>query len=106
MKKLLTILGSVGLVATTSAAVIACGNKTSQKTPDKKEEVKPTEENKEEKEKTKPSEAPKKEEDKNNEEKQKNEPKPINTENDKKKFWAHKSYCKRTRRRICNVSHS
>ncbi|WP_434343495.1 lipoprotein [Mycoplasma sp. 06067-C1-B144P-99-0482-3] len=62
MKKLLTILGSVGLVATTSAAVIACGDKTSQKTPDKKEEVKPTEEKKEEKEKTKPSEAPKKEE--------------------------------------------
>ncbi|WP_434343418.1 BspA family leucine-rich repeat surface protein [Mycoplasma sp. 06067-C1-B144P-99-0482-3] len=83
MKKLLTILGSVGLVATTSAAVIACGNKTSQKTPDKKEEVKPTEEKKEE---VKPTEEKKeeKEEDKNNEEKQKNEPKPINTENDKK----------------------
>ncbi|ACU78242.1 MAG6090-like repeat-containing lipoprotein [Mycoplasma mycoides] len=28
MKKLLTILGSVGLIATTSAAVIACGDKT------------------------------------------------------------------------------
>ncbi|PTD31005.1 BspA family leucine-rich repeat surface protein [Mycoplasma leachii] len=66
MKKLLTILGSVGLVATTSAAVIACGDKTLQKTPD----TKPTEETKKE--------------DKNNEENQKNESKPINTENDKK----------------------
>ncbi|CBW54645.1 Hypothetical protein, predicted lipoprotein [Mycoplasma mycoides subsp. capri LC str. 95010] len=34
MKKLLTILGSVGLVATTSVAVIACGDKTPQKTPE------------------------------------------------------------------------
>ncbi|CAE77608.1 lipoprotein [Mycoplasma mycoides] len=57
MKKLLTILGSVGLVATTSAAVIACGDKTSQKTPD----TKPTEETKKETKK----------EDKNNEENQK-----------------------------------
>ncbi|MDP4040865.1 lipoprotein [Mycoplasma mycoides] len=48
MKKLLTILGSVGLVATTSVAVIACGDKTQQKAPDKKEETKPTEEKKEE----------------------------------------------------------
>ncbi|QVK01969.1 lipoprotein [Mycoplasma mycoides subsp. capri] len=52
MKKLLTILGSIGLMATTSAAVIACGDRTSQKAPDKKEEVRPTEEKKEEKEKT------------------------------------------------------
>ncbi|PTD31266.1 lipoprotein [Mycoplasma leachii] len=44
MKKLLTILGSVGLVVTTSAAVIACGDKTSQKTPD----TKPTEETRKE----------------------------------------------------------
>ncbi|QVK06827.1 lipoprotein [Mycoplasma mycoides] len=49
MKKLLTILGSVGLVATTSAAVIACGDKNQQKAPDKKEETKPADEKKEEK---------------------------------------------------------
>ncbi|QVK01971.1 lipoprotein [Mycoplasma mycoides subsp. capri] len=49
MKKLLTILGSVGLVATTSAAVIACGDKSQQKAPDKKEETKPADEKKEEK---------------------------------------------------------
>ncbi|MDP4040867.1 lipoprotein [Mycoplasma mycoides] len=34
MKKLLTIMGSVGLIATTSAAVISCGDKTPQKTPE------------------------------------------------------------------------
>ncbi|PTD31267.1 lipoprotein [Mycoplasma leachii] len=51
MKKLLTILGSVGLVVTTSAAVIACGNKTQQKTPDKKDEKKDTEKGKKEEEK-------------------------------------------------------
>ncbi|QVJ96311.1 lipoprotein [Mycoplasma mycoides subsp. capri] len=44
MKKLLTILGSVGLVATTSAAVIACGDKSQQKAPD----TKPTEETRKE----------------------------------------------------------
>ncbi|MCK8462224.1 lipoprotein, partial [Mycoplasma capricolum subsp. capricolum] len=27
MKKLLTLLGSVGLIASTSAAVVACGDK-------------------------------------------------------------------------------
>ncbi|CBW54638.1 Hypothetical protein, predicted lipoprotein [Mycoplasma mycoides subsp. capri LC str. 95010] len=59
MKKLLTILGSVGLIATTSAAVIACGDKTQQKAPDKKDENKPAEEKKEEK-----TEETKKEEDK------------------------------------------
>ncbi|QVK05206.1 lipoprotein [Mycoplasma mycoides] len=49
MKKLLTILGSIGLMATTSAAVIACGDKTQQKAPD----TKPTEETRKE-EKNKP----------------------------------------------------
>ncbi|QVK05205.1 lipoprotein [Mycoplasma mycoides] len=44
MKKLLTILGSVGLIATTSAAVIACGDKAQQKAPD----TKPTEETRKE----------------------------------------------------------
>ncbi|WP_434343587.1 lipoprotein [Mycoplasma sp. 06067-C1-B144P-99-0482-3] len=64
MKKLLTILGSVGMIATTSAAVIACGDKTSKKTPD----TKPTEEKKEEeKEKT---EETKKEESKKEEKKE------------------------------------
>ncbi|UZK64304.1 lipoprotein [Mycoplasma mycoides subsp. capri] len=48
MKKLLTILGSVGLVVTTSAAVIACGDKSQQKAPDKKEETKPANQKKEE----------------------------------------------------------
>ncbi|QVK05207.1 lipoprotein [Mycoplasma mycoides] len=55
MKKLLTILGSVGLIATTSAAVIACGDKTQQKAPD----TKPTEETRKE-----DKEEPKKEEEK------------------------------------------
>ncbi|QVK01970.1 lipoprotein [Mycoplasma mycoides subsp. capri] len=53
MKKLLTILGSVGLVATTSVAVIACGDKTPS--------VKPIEKTKKE-ENTKSTEIPKKEE--------------------------------------------
>ncbi|CBW54635.1 Hypothetical protein, predicted lipoprotein [Mycoplasma mycoides subsp. capri LC str. 95010] len=44
MKKLLTILGSIGLVATTSAAIIACGDKSQQKAPS----TKPTEENRKE----------------------------------------------------------
>ncbi|ACU78364.1 lipoprotein [Mycoplasma mycoides] len=61
MKKLITILGSVGLVATTSAAVIACGDRApSTKSAEKVEN----------KEKTKPSEAPKKEESKKEEKKQ------------------------------------
>ncbi|QVJ95737.1 lipoprotein [Mycoplasma mycoides] len=47
MKKLLTILGSVGLIATTSAAVIACGDKTPQKLPDIKSSEKSIKENKE-----------------------------------------------------------
>ncbi|QVK08517.1 lipoprotein [Mycoplasma mycoides] len=59
MKKLLTILGSIGLMATTSAAVIACGDRTPQKSSDtksvkqpRKEEKKPVENNgKEEKNK-------------------------------------------------------
>ncbi|QVJ95490.1 lipoprotein [Mycoplasma mycoides] len=55
MKKLLTILGSVGLIATTSAAVIACGDKTSS--------VKPVEKTKKE-ENTKSTKIPKKEENK------------------------------------------
>ncbi|QVK05999.1 lipoprotein [Mycoplasma mycoides] len=67
MKKLLTILGSVGLVATTSAAVIACGDKSQQKAPDKQEETKPADEKKEEK-----TEEPKKEEEKKEETKQPN----------------------------------
>ncbi|QVK09319.1 lipoprotein [Mycoplasma mycoides] len=53
MKKLLTILGSVGLVATTSAAVIACGDKTPS--------VMAVEKTKKE-ENTKSTEVPKKEE--------------------------------------------
>ncbi|MDP4040864.1 lipoprotein [Mycoplasma mycoides] len=61
MKKLLTILGSVGLVATTSATVIACGDKNQQKAPD----TKPNEETKD----NKPSEESKKEEDKDKEKK-------------------------------------
>ncbi|QVK05462.1 lipoprotein [Mycoplasma mycoides] len=82
MKTLLTILGSFGLIATTSAAVIACGDKTPQKistenkdnnTTEESKDNKPTEESiKEDKEKT---EQPKKEEkkikDKQIEEKQK-----------------------------------
>ncbi|ACU78550.1 lipoprotein [Mycoplasma mycoides] len=56
MKKLLTILGSVGLVATTSAAVIACGDKSQQKAPDKKDEKKDIEKSKKEEEKDKDSE--------------------------------------------------
>ncbi|WP_322555817.1 lipoprotein [Mycoplasma mycoides] len=56
MKKLLTILGSVGLIATTSAAVIACGDRT----PNIKQKE----------EKTKPSETPKKEDSKKEEMKQ------------------------------------
>ncbi|WFQ95593.1 lipoprotein [Mycoplasma feriruminatoris] len=43
MKKLLTTLGSIGLIATTSAAVVGCGGKTL-----KKVEAKKVEENKEE----------------------------------------------------------
>ncbi|QVK06000.1 lipoprotein [Mycoplasma mycoides] len=58
MKKLLTLLGAVGLVATTSAAVIACGDKTSQKAPD----TKPDEQPKKEEEKEKNKEESKKEE--------------------------------------------
>ncbi|QVK08516.1 lipoprotein [Mycoplasma mycoides] len=65
MKKLLTILGSVGLVATTSAAVIACGDKSQQKAPDKQEENKSAEEKKEEK-----TEKPKKEEEEKSKEKE------------------------------------
>ncbi|UZK64302.1 lipoprotein [Mycoplasma mycoides subsp. capri] len=64
MKKLLTILGSVGLVATTSAAVIACGDKTPQKEPD----TKPTEESKKEE-----KEKPKKDDEKTTEGKKKEE---------------------------------
>ncbi|QQY78348.1 lipoprotein [Mycoplasma mycoides subsp. capri] len=78
MKKLLTILGSIGLMATTSAAVIACGDRT----PNTKSAGKV-----ENKEKTKSPETPKKEdkkEDKNNEENQKNKSKRINPENDRK----------------------
>ncbi|MDP4040870.1 lipoprotein [Mycoplasma mycoides] len=67
MKKLLTILGSVGLVATTSATVIACGDKSQQKAPDKKEENKPAGEKKEEK-----TEESKKEEENKEETKQPN----------------------------------
>ncbi|WP_434325848.1 lipoprotein [Mycoplasma leachii] len=65
MKKLLTILGSIGLMATTSAAVIACGDRSQQKTPD----TKPTEETrKEDKEKSKEDEDEKSTEDKKKEE--------------------------------------
>ncbi|ACU78934.1 lipoprotein [Mycoplasma mycoides] len=46
MKKLLTILGSVGLVATTSAAVIACGDRTPQKSSDIKSVEQPRKEEK------------------------------------------------------------
>ncbi|WFQ93946.1 lipoprotein (VlcI) [Mycoplasma feriruminatoris] len=52
MKKLLTILGSVGLIATTSAAVVACGDRTAKTSQPKKEENK-TEEPKKEGEKSK-----------------------------------------------------
>ncbi|CBW54041.1 Hypothetical protein, predicted lipoprotein [Mycoplasma mycoides subsp. capri LC str. 95010] len=38
MKRLLTLLGSISLVATTSAAVVACGDKTQQKSPEKKDD--------------------------------------------------------------------
>ncbi|PTD31264.1 lipoprotein [Mycoplasma leachii] len=48
MKKLLTILGSVGLVATTSAAVIACGDKSQQKAPADNKDNNTTEESKKE----------------------------------------------------------
>ncbi|QVK02798.1 lipoprotein [Mycoplasma mycoides] len=65
MKKLLTILGSVGLVATTSAAVIACGNKTPQKTPGTNSTKEPKKE--EDKEK------PKKDDEKTTEDKKKEE---------------------------------
>ncbi|QVJ95920.1 lipoprotein [Mycoplasma mycoides subsp. capri] len=62
MKKLLTILGSVGLIATTSVAVIACGDRTaSTKSAEKVEN----------KEKAKPSEEPKKEEKKEEKENEK-----------------------------------
>ncbi|SRX66302.1 lipoprotein [Mycoplasma mycoides] len=47
MKKLLTILGSLGLIATTSAAVIACGDKTPQKLSDIKSSEKSIKEDKE-----------------------------------------------------------
>ncbi|WFQ95591.1 lipoprotein [Mycoplasma feriruminatoris] len=50
MKKLLTILGSVGLIATTSAAVVACGDRTSKTSEPKKEEENRTEESKKDKE--------------------------------------------------------
>lgn len=60
MKKLLTILGSLGLIATTSAAVIACGDKTPQKTPG----TNPTEETKKEEDKEKPKKDDEKTEDK------------------------------------------
>ncbi|WP_434335405.1 lipoprotein [Mycoplasma leachii] len=66
MKKLLTILGSVGLVATTSAAVIACGDKTPQKAPDTKPNEQPRKE--EDKEKSKKDEDEKSIEDKKKEE--------------------------------------
>ncbi|UZK64305.1 lipoprotein [Mycoplasma mycoides subsp. capri] len=73
MKKLLTILGSIGLIATTSATVIACGDRTpSTKSAEKVEN----------KEKTKPSEAPKKEDSKKEEKKEeKFEPKFSDVEN-------------------------
>ncbi|UZK64300.1 lipoprotein [Mycoplasma mycoides subsp. capri] len=61
MKKLLTILGSVGLVVTTSAAVIACGDKTPQKAPDTKSDEKPR------KDEEKPAEESKKDEEKKEE---------------------------------------
>ncbi|WFQ91411.1 hypothetical protein MFERI13461_00850 [Mycoplasma feriruminatoris] len=56
MKKLLTILGSVGLIATTSAAVVACGDRTAKTSQPKKEENKTEEPKKEERkeEKTEP----------------------------------------------------
>ncbi|QVJ96586.1 lipoprotein [Mycoplasma mycoides subsp. capri] len=38
MKQLLTLLGSISLVATTSVSVIACGDKTQQKSPEKKDD--------------------------------------------------------------------
>ncbi|CBV67641.1 Putative Lipoprotein (VlcI) [Mycoplasma leachii 99/014/6] len=69
MKKLLTILGSVGLVATTSAAVIACGDKTPQKAPDTKPNEQPRKE--EDKEKSKKDEDEKSIEDKKKEEDEK-----------------------------------
>nr|VZR98720.1 hypothetical protein MF5295_00913 [Mycoplasma feriruminatoris] len=47
MKKLLTILGSVGLIATTSAAVVACGDKM----PKKVKEIKQNNEEKSDKKK-------------------------------------------------------
>ncbi|WFQ91413.1 lipoprotein (VlcI) [Mycoplasma feriruminatoris] len=47
MKKLLTILGSVGLIATTSAAVVACGDRIPKKIEEK--QSKEVNENKEEK---------------------------------------------------------
>ncbi|WFQ96408.1 lipoprotein (VlcI) [Mycoplasma feriruminatoris] len=50
MKKLLTILGSVGLIATTSAAVVACGDRTQETSKPKKEEENKTEESKKDKE--------------------------------------------------------
>ncbi|WP_434325847.1 lipoprotein [Mycoplasma leachii] len=57
MKKLLTILGSIGLMATTSAAVIACGDRTPSI--------------KQKKEETKSPETPKKEEKKEEKENEK-----------------------------------
>ncbi|WFQ92239.1 hypothetical protein MFERI14815_00857 [Mycoplasma feriruminatoris] len=52
MKKLLTILGSVGLIATTSAAVVACGDRTAKTSEPKKEEENRTEESKKEEDKS------------------------------------------------------
>ncbi|UZK64303.1 lipoprotein [Mycoplasma mycoides subsp. capri] len=79
MKKLLTILGSVGLVATTSAAVIACGDKTpnakqptnsNEKPPNNGDSSNPSESDKDKKpENTKPTEESKKEEKEKAEEK-------------------------------------
>ncbi|AIZ55233.1 hypothetical protein TS59_0415 [Mycoplasma mycoides subsp. mycoides] len=70
MKKILTILGSVCLVATTSAAVIACGDRTPSIKSNEKVENK---------EKTKPSETPKKEDSKKEEKKEEKKAKPAAT---------------------------
>ncbi|ADR24269.1 putative lipoprotein [Mycoplasma leachii PG50] len=55
MKKLLTLLGSVGLITTTSVTAIACTKKTQEINSNKKtgkEMIKPAEKSKEEEEKT------------------------------------------------------
>ncbi|WP_334223683.1 lipoprotein [Mycoplasma mycoides] len=70
MKKLLTILGSIGLIATTSVAVIACDDKTPSIKSNEKVENK---------EKTKSPETPKKEESKKEEKKQEKKAEPAAT---------------------------